>query len=171
MNYKPPSDWVRRFHSLIRPSGNVLDLACGSGRHTHFFLDKGFFVTAVDREIDELKEFSSLKRLEILKYDIEGSEEWPFSDRTFDGVIVVNYLYRPIFPKLSEVIAKDGLLIYQTFFEGNEVFGRPRNPDFLLKPNELLDVFGNKLKIICFEQGYVNDPSPAMIQGICCRKE
>jgi hypothetical protein len=68
-------------------------------------------------------------------------------------------------PRLSAALAPGGLLIYEPFASGNEQFGRPRNPDFLLRPRELIDVFSD-LRILAFEDGYVAEPQPAMIQRL-----
>ncbi len=102
--------------------------------------------------------------IEFVEADLE-SGTWPFARRQFDAVIVVHYLHRPLFNLLSHAVAAGGLLIYETFARGNEQFGRPRNPDFLLRPRELLDAFGD-LRILAFEDGLVSAPQPAMIQRI-----
>jgi hypothetical protein len=78
---------------------------------------------------------------------------------------VTHYLHRPLFPALGAALAQGGMLIYETFAVGNERFGRPSNPDFLLRPGELLDAFAG-LTVIAFEQGEVNRPRPAVIQRI-----
>ena len=83
----------------------------------------------------------------------------------FDGIVVTNYLHRPLFAPIAAALMPNGVLIYETFAAGNERLGRPRNPDFLLRPGELLDAFA-ELTLLAFEQGEVSLPRPAIIQRI-----
>ncbi|HEV8680651.1 MAG TPA: class I SAM-dependent methyltransferase [Stellaceae bacterium] len=163
MDENAPSAWVRRFAPLIRPDGRVLDLAAGAGRHTRLLLDMGFRVTAVDREAGQLQRFAAA-RCDIRATDLETGEKWPLGGG-YDGIVVTNYLHRPLFAPLAAALAPGGILIYETFAAGNERFGRPRNPDFLLRPGELLDAFAT-LTTIAFEQGEVGLPRPAVVQRI-----
>ena len=157
------SAWVRRFAPLIQQGGHVLDLAAGGGRHTRLLLDMGLRVTAVDRNVEALQPLAC-PRCIIRKVDMETDAVWPLGDG-YDGVVVTNYLYRPLFPAIEGALAPDGVVIYETFAIGNERFGRPSNPDFLLRPGELLDAFA-KLTVIAFEQGEISLPQPAVIQRI-----
>jgi SAM-dependent methyltransferase len=158
-----PSAWVRRFVPLIRPGGRVLDLAAGAGRHTRLLLDMGFIVTAVDRDIEGLRTFAGDK-CEIRAIDLETDAKWPLGGG-YDGIVVTNYLHRPLFASIGAALAPAGVLIYETFAVGNERFGRPRNPDFLLRSGELLEAFA-ALNILAFEEGEVTRPRPAVIQRI-----
>ena len=161
------SPWVRRFVRLIRPGGRVLDLAAGGGRHTRLLLDMGFVVTAVDRDVTELQQFAGA-RCTVRETDLETGDPAAAMAALgggFDGVVVTNYLHRPLFSGIAAALASDCVLIYETFAAGNERLGRPRNPDFLLQPGELLDAFGH-LAIVAFEQGEVTAPRPAVIQRI-----
>jgi len=167
---KKPLDWVVRHAERIRDDGRVLDVACGSGRHTRYLLDLGCHVTALDRDISRLMDVEEDPNLTLLERDLEDGSPWPLAGETFDGVVVTNYLYRPIFSDLAAAVAEGGILIYQTFAAGNEAYGKPCNPDFLLQENELLDAFGSQLDVLEFYQGYVEEPAPAVIQRICCRK-
>jgi SAM-dependent methyltransferase len=144
----------------------VLDLAAGSGRHTRLLRDSGFTVRAVDRDVTAL---SPLREIgcEVLQIDLEAAAAWPLGGG-YDGVIVTNYLHRPLLPRIAQALAQGGILIYETFAIGNETFGRPRNPDFLLRSSELLEAFG-MLTVIAFEQGEVTAPRPAVIQRIAAR--
>lgn len=170
-----PSAWVKRFSPLIPKGGFVLDLACGSGRHTQLLAQNDYLVLAVDRDIKTIQ--SNLpedlhSRVQVSKLDLEG-ESWPLGDfPQFDGVVVTNYLYRPHLDKLLSILTPGGVLIYETFALGNEQFGRPSNPDFLLKPNELLALVeaNSAFQIVSFEQGLVKFPKPASIQRICAVK-
>ena len=165
----PPSHWVERFASLIPSGGLVLDLACGSGRHTRYLSDLGFRLLAVDIDVSRVEDLSTDKNIEIMKSDLE-TDHWPFSERSFDGIVVTNYLHRPHLPRLVESLAPGGVLIYETFAKGNEKLGRPSNPDFLLNPAELLDAFAPRLTIMAYEHAIEDDPTPAVRQRICAVK-
>ena len=158
-----PSIWVNRFLPLIKPGGLVLDLAAGDGRHVRLLRDRGFVVRAVDRDTSALLPFAG-PGCEVRQTDLETAEPWPLSD-DYDGIIVTNYLHRPLLPAIGRAVAPGGVLIYETFSRGNERFGRPRNPDFLLCPGELLEAF-TMLTIVAFEQGEVSIPRPAVIQRL-----
>jgi SAM-dependent methyltransferase len=159
----PASAWVRRFVPLIRRGGRVLDLAAGSGRHTRLLLEGGLAVCAVDRDISALSPLAA-RSCEVREIDLETGDVWPLGTG-YDGIVVTNYLHRPLLPAIAQALAPGGVLIYETFARGNERFGRPHNPDFLLRPGELLDAFA-MLTVIAFEQGEVSMPRPAAIQRI-----
>jgi SAM-dependent methyltransferase len=159
----PPSAWVTRFLPLITPGGLVLDLAAGNGRHSRLLRGSGFTVRAVDRDISTLLPLAC-PRFEIRQIDLESGAPWPLGDG-YDGIVVTNYLHRPLLPAIAPALAPNGILIYETFALGNERFGRPRNPDFLLRPGELLEAFA-MLTAIAFEQGEVAVPRPAVVQRI-----
>lgn len=160
-----PSPWVSRFLPLVRPGGRVLDVACGLGRHARLFAEAGFEVTAIDRDADAVAATARLPRVRAVLADIEG-EAWPLGAQVFDAVIVTNYLHRPLFPILLPAVAPDGLLVYETFARGNERYGRPASPDFLLAPGELLERAAG-LRVLAYEDVYVDVPKPALVQRIC----
>lgn len=159
----PSSPWVRRFVRLIRPGGLVLDLAAGAGRHTRLLREGGFRVRAVDREVSALATLAG-PDCEIREIDLETGAPWPLGGG-YDGIVVANYLHRPLLPAIAGALAPGGMLIYETFAQGNERFGRPADPDFLLRPGELLEAFAT-LTVVAFEQGEVTAPRPAVIQRI-----
>lgn len=163
MSKSIPSAWLMRFARLIKHGGLVLDLAAGGGRHTRLLLDMGFRVTAVDRDIERLRPFEG-ECCELRAIDLEAGARWPLG-RGFDGIVVTNYLHRPLLAPLAAALAPGGVVIYETFAVGNERFGRPRNPEFLLRPDELLAAF-SALSVVAFEQGEVTQPRPAVIQRI-----
>jgi SAM-dependent methyltransferase len=165
-----PSEWVRRFAPLIVDAGRVVDVACGRGRHARHLRECGFSVTAVDRDAAALESLRGLDRVEPVVADIE-SGPWPFPPATFDGVVVTNYLWRPLLPHLVAALREGGVLIYETFALGNENFGRPANPDFLLRRNELLEWLMPQLNVVAFEQGLVSRPKPAVVQRLCAVRE
>jgi SAM-dependent methyltransferase len=141
----------------------VLDIAAGAGRHTRLLLDMGFCVTAVDHDLSALRELAG-PRCTARELDLESGDGWALGGG-YDGIVVTNYLHRPLFAAFGAALAPGGILIYETFAVGNERFGRPSNPDFLLRPGELLDAFAG-LTVIAFEQGEVGLPRPAAIQRI-----
>jgi SAM-dependent methyltransferase len=158
-----PSAWVDRFLPLIKPGGLVLDLAAGSGRHVRLLRDRGFTVCAVDRDTTALAAFAG-PCCEVRQIDLETEDRWQLGD-DYDGIIVTNYLHRPLLPAIARALAPGGAVIYETFARGNERFGQPRNPDFLLRPGELLEAF-TTLTVVAFEQGEVSVPRPAVIQRL-----
>lgn len=160
-----PSDWVIRFLRLIRPGGLVLDLAAGGGRHTRLLLDRGFRVRAVDRDAAALRPLAC----ETVELDLETGAPWPLGSG-YDGIVVTNYLHRPLLPGIAAALAPGGAVIYETFMVGQEAFGRPTNPDFLLRPGELLGAFA-ALSVVAFEQGETRAPRRAMVQRIAAVRE
>ena len=163
-----PSLWVRRFAPLIRPGGRVLDLAAGGGRHSLLLRHMGFRVVAVDRDIAGLA-LAADSGCEVIARDLEDGAPWSLGG-DYAGTVVTNYLHRPLFPALREALAPGGVVIYETFAQGNERFGKPSNPDFLLRPGELLAAFAG-LTIVAFEQGIVDRPWPAALQRIAAIKD
>jgi len=158
--------WVARWLQLATRDSSVLDVACGSGRHSRFAVGQGHRVVALDRDADALASFDDLCGVRTVQADIE-SAEWPLVGQKFDVVIVTNYLHRPLFDVLLDSVAESGLLIYETFARGNERFGRPSNPAFLLESGELLDVVRPALRVLGYEDLFVETPKQAMVQRIC----
>ncbi len=149
-----PSDWVQRWTHLVPAGGAVLDVACGAGRHMRWFSQRGHPVTGVDRSPEAIAAAAPLG--EAVQADIENGP-WPLAGRQFDGVVVTNYLWRPLLPTLLETIAPGGVLIYETFASGNETVGKPSRPDFLLQPGELLRAC-SALRVVAFEDGFLEEP-------------
>ena len=167
---EPPSPWVRRFAHLAPQRGAVLDLACGTGRHARYFLSRGHEVTAVDRYGAGVADLLGRADFTLIEADLEDGGDWPAGARNFAAVVVTNYLFRPILPHIVDAVAEGGVLIYETFAEGNARFGRPRNPEFLLRPGELLRAVEGELSVIAYEHGEIARPAPALVQRICaCR--
>lgn len=160
-----PSPWVARFLPLVRAGGAVLDVACGYGRHARLFAQSGYRVTALDRDQEALAALAEVDNVMPLHADIE-SAPWPLAGRSFDAVVVTNYLHRALFPVLLSALGEEGLLIYETFAMGNERYGRPASPQFLLEPGELLQRCAG-LRVLAYEDTYVAQPKPALIQRIC----
>ena len=162
------SAWVRQWAPLIRPGGEVLDLACGGGRHSRQLAALGHEVIAVDRDIGAFA--APPAGVTLVSADLE-SAVWPFPGRRFDAVVVTNYLHRPLLPTLVASLEPGGVLLYETFALGNERFGRPSNPDFLLRPGELLEAVRGHLRVVAYEDRVVDTPRPAAIQRLCARRE
>jgi SAM-dependent methyltransferase len=163
-----PSPWVQRWAALIPKAARstVLDLACGRGRHARHLASLGHPVLALDRDREALAALAGVPGVQTLCADLEAAA-WPLPGRRFAGVVVCNYLHRPLLPRLADSLEPGGVLIYETFAVGNERYGRPSNPDFLLRPGELLEAFGSALTVVAFEQGLVSSPKPAVVQRLC----
>lgn len=165
-----PSHWVERFLPLIAAGGSVLDLACGQGRHSLLLAEHGYRVEAVDRDAEALAGIAAkAPAIHTRVADLEGGP-WPYHGSAFDGIVVTNYLYRPLLPMLLNALDVNGVLIYETFMVGNEHLGKPANPAFLLRPGELLDVVRRRLTVVAFEQGQIAQPRPAMVQRLCATR-
>ncbi|MCX9156586.1 methyltransferase domain-containing protein [Niveibacterium sp. 24ML] len=165
----PPSAWVRA-HAHLVPTGRVLDLACGSGRHARFFAAAGWPVLAVDRDATALQALAGVDLIETRGCELETGA-WPLQAATFAGVVVTHYLHRPRRAELMALLQAGGVLIYETFMAGHERHGRPSRPEFLLQPGELLDwahLFG--LEVLAFEEATVRIPREACLQRLCARR-
>lgn len=159
------SSWVQRWSHLVPPRGSVLDIACGLGRHMKWFAGRGHAVTGLDRSPEAVQAAANFG--EAILADIEN-DAWPLMQgaqvRQFDAVVVTNYLWRPLFPVITQSIAPGGVLLYETFAKGNETVGKPSRSDFLLQPAELLLTFGG-MRVIAFEDGFLEGP-PRFVQRI-----
>jgi SAM-dependent methyltransferase len=168
---EPPSAWVQRWSHLVPERGVVLDVACGRGRHAHWFHERNHPLALVDREqaaIEFIANQLPATAFEAVVADIEGGP-WPFAGRQFEAVVVTNYLWRPLLPTLLASLAPGGVLIYETFTQGNETVGKPSRPDFLLRPGELLELCRG-LRVVAFEEGFHETP-PRFIQRIAAVRE
>lgn len=171
------SPWLKRFSHLLKAqNGKVLDLACGSGRNSFYLHASKISVLGLDKS-DQSFPALNATGIETQLHDLESGEagfDWPFAGHSFAAIIVCNYLHRPLFPHLLSSLKPDGILIYETFAVGNENFGKPSNPAFLLRPGELLAQMQSnpqvEMSIIAYEYGYVEQPKPAMVQRVCARK-
>lgn len=166
MHQPEASRWVSRFADLVPAGGRVLDVACGGGRHARSFLQRGHPVTVVDRDTSGVADLVDDPNVEIVESDLEAGATWPFAGRVFEGVVVTNYLWRPILADIVASVAPGGVLLYETFARGNEQFGHPRNPDFLLKPGELLEAVRGELRVAAYEDLIVEEPDPKAVQRI-----
>ena len=161
------SGWVRRWAPLI-PGGEVLDLACGAGRHARHLVSLGHPVIALDHD-PEMLEKAAGTGITTSLVDLEApGAAWPFAPGRFAGIVVTNYLHRPLLEAMMASLAPDGVLLYETFAEGNEQFGKPSNPKFLLKEGEMLSwAVQQGLRVVAYEDGRVEQPKAALVQRIC----
>ncbi|HEY0883659.1 MAG TPA: class I SAM-dependent methyltransferase [Ramlibacter sp.] len=151
-----PSPWVQRWSHLVPAGAPVLDVACGGGRHLRWFAGRGHPVTGIDRDPQAIEAARAFG--ETLQADLEDGSPWPLPGRAFGGVLVTNYLWRPVFPQLQDCVAPGGALIYETFAIGNETVGRPGRPEFLLAAGELLRLV-DRLRVVAYEDGFLEDPA------------
>ena len=151
-----PSPWIRRWSHLVPAGARVLDVACGSGRHVRWFAARGALVAALDRDAAALEPLRGIAD-EIIVADIENGP-WPLAGRRFDAVLCTNYLWRPLLPAVVDAVDAGGVLLYETFAVGNASVGKPSNPDFLLRPGELLAA-ASGLRIVAFEDGFIDSPA------------
>ena len=162
----PVSAWVARFAPLVPKTAPLLDLACGSGRHLRHFRAQGHAVAGVDIDLQGVADLAGAEGVEIVQADIEAGP-WPFAGRRFAGIVVANYLHRKLLPMIVAALAPGGVLIYETFAQGNQRFGRPATPAYLLKAGELLQAVAGRLQVVAYEHGEVASPRAAVVQRLC----
>ena len=164
-----PSPWVVKHLPLIQKGGRVLDLACGSGRHAIWIAQQDYKVDALDRDVQAVSGMLGMNSINIIVLDLEAGDGLQ-PDQQYDGIVVSRYLHRPLLAILPEMLNPGGVLIYETFMAGNERFGKPSNPEFLLHQNELLMLYSPMLSIYAFEQGEESKPKPSVMQHMCAIK-
>ena len=162
-----PSPWIVCYAGLIAEGGHVLDLACGGGRHTRYLRESGLKVTAIDIDTSGLADLAGDPLVEIVETDLERPGADPLAGRRFDAVVVTDYLFRPLLVPLVDCLLPGGVFLYETFGVGNERFGRPRNPDYLLQRGELLAFAEGRLSIVAYEHRAVPPPNPKIVQHLC----
>ncbi|MCA8953214.1 MAG: class I SAM-dependent methyltransferase [Planctomycetes bacterium] len=160
-----PSPAIRRWAALVPAGGEVLDVAAGRGRHALLFAERDHPVTAIDRDTTALRGLGA-SRIAIVEADLEHGP-WPLPGRTFAAVVVTNYLWRPLLSTIVASVRPGGVLLYETFAVGNERYGRPQNPEFLLRPGELLDAVRGELRVREYGHGAEGVPPRAMRQRLC----
>jgi SAM-dependent methyltransferase len=166
-----PSAWIERFGALVARPGPVLDLACGGGRHTRWFAARGFDVVAIDRDLAGVDDLADDPHVESVRADLEDGSPFPVAANAFGAVVVTNYLWRPRLDEIVAAVAPGGWLLYETFAVGNEQYGRPTNPDYLLRRNELLDLaIRHGLSVVAYEDLAVETPRVAMMQRIAATR-
>ncbi len=166
-----PAPWIQRWSHLIPSGASVLDVACGGGRHLHWFAARDCKVTGVDRDTAAARHL--LPEANLVEADIENGP-WPFMSgaksepELFDAIVVTNYLWRPLMDTLLASLAPGGTLLYETFAAGNETVGRPARPDFLLQNGELLHMCRD-LHIVAYENGFLEQPD-RFVQRIAAKR-
>ena len=154
------ADWLRRWAHLLPAGAPVLDIACGRGRHLRWLAGRGHPVTGIDRDASALaasQDLASAGQAELIQADLEGGP-WPCPGRQWPVVLVTNYLWRPLWPQILASLAPAGVLVYETFADGNQSVGKPSRADFLLQPGELI-LRCASLQIVAFEQGFLDHPA------------
>ncbi|MBS0523883.1 MAG: class I SAM-dependent methyltransferase [Proteobacteria bacterium] len=163
-----PLPWIVQWAGLVASRSTVLDVAAGGGRHALFFAERGHKVVAVDRDTSRLPGHPNI---EALTADLEDGSPWPLS-RRFGAVVVTNYLHRPLMPALLDAIEPGGVLLYQTFMDGQQRFGRPTNPAHLLRDGELLELVRGAFSVTAYEARLITDPAAgmSMVQRVAARR-
>jgi len=118
--------------------GIALDIACGTGRNTHFLAEKGFLVDAVDLSDYALGEIKNLATINKIEEDLDT---YNLAVNKYDLIVNINYLNRRFYPQIKEALKPGGVLIFETFIVAHGDFKNPANPEFLLRRNELLHTF------------------------------
>ena len=165
-----PAAWLTDHADLLPREGQALDVACGRGRHALWLAERGLTTRAVDRNADAVRDLNDVARARQLPLvadvrDIEGAAR-PFLPSTYDIIVVVHYLHRPLFPVLIEALTTGGLLVYETFTVAQAARGKPTNPDFLLKPGELLELV-RPLDVVDSREG---DYDGRMVASVIARR-
>jgi SAM-dependent methyltransferase len=168
-----PSPWIVQHANLAPSGGRVVDVACGAGRNGRYFQERGHPTVFLDIDCAKIRDLDGADGVTIMETDLEteGPQPWPFGPTTLDVVVATNYLWRPLMPALIDSVATGGVFLYETFAIGNEALGRPKNPKFLLKAGELLEMVRGKLRVVAFGQETRSDPSPAIIQHIAAVRD
>ena len=166
------SEWIlNQIDTLkIKKKINLLDFASGNGRNCIPLSNKNIIVTAIDKDQEKLNKYKSLKNINTICFDLETKEEWPLAKEYYDVIIVVNYLHRPKIKNLINLLKMDGFLLYETFSLGNEKYGSPKNPNFLLKDRELLDIFSHELLPLSFYDGKIKGKDISIKQRASFKK-
>ena len=168
-----PEPWVLHATHLVPPRAPIVDIACGGGRHARWFLANDHQATLIDRDVSAVADLRNDVGATIVSADLESSHVdilHIIPPARFGGVIVVNFLWRPLMSAIVEAVAPGGVLIYQTFAVGNARHGKPSNPDYLLRPGELLDAVSGRLEVLRYEHGEDLLDRPVTIQRIVARR-
>ena len=168
--FATPSAWVERWAELVPEGSEVLDLACGNGRHGRLFLERGHPCVFLDKNISALSDLGCNAAAEIIEADLEDGSAFPLAGRVFGGVVVTCYLHRPILQDIIAAVAPGGALIYETFAKGNEVYGHPAREAYLLEEGELLSAVAGQLTVRAYEHGYDEIPKPGIRQRLCAMR-
>ena len=167
-----PSRWIINCVEAVTNNKElqILDFASGNGRHSKSLADNNRKITAVDNDDVKLSTYKNYQSIKTICFDLESEESWPLKRNYYDIVIVTNYLYRPKIKKIGDLVKENGYLFYETFARGNERYGKPSNPNFLLKDKELIRVFKKKFKILYYFNGQGFSNEKKIIQRCAIKK-
>ena len=172
--HQEPSKWIIEQIANINIFKNkisILDFASGYGRHSIKLANEGKYVTSIDKDQEKLNFYKHLTNIQAICFDLENKDNWPLTKQGYDIVIVTNYLYRPRIKDLANLVNQNGHLLYETFSQGNEKFGRPKNFNYLLKERELIDLFENTFDVLDYFNGYIKEPKESYIQRCNLKKK
>jgi hypothetical protein len=171
--YQEPSKWIMEqieSINIVKNNINILDFASGYGRHSVKLANEGKYVTCIDKDQEKLNFYKDLTNIQAICFDLENNNKWPLKQQGYDIVIVTNYLYRPKIKDLGNLVNENGYLLYETFSEGNEKYGRPKNSNYLLKERELIDLFENTFDVIDYFNGFIKEPKESCVQRCNLKK-
>ena len=171
--HQEPSKWIMEqieSINIVKKNISILDFASGYGRHSIKLANEGKCVTSIDKDQEKLNFYKHLTNIQTICFDLENNDEWPLNHQGYDIVIVTNYLYRPKIKNLGNLVNDNGYLLYETFSEGNEKYGRPKNPSYLLKERELIDLFDNTFNVIDYFNGFIKEPRESYVQRCNLKK-
>ena len=172
--HQEPSKWIMEQIAnikIVKNNISILDFASGYGRHSIKLANEGKYVTSIDKDQEKLNFYKDLTNIQAICFNLENNDEWPLKHQGYDIVIVTNYLYRPKIKDLANLVNENGYLLYETFSEGNEKYGRPKKVDYLLKERELIDLFENNFDVLYYFNGFVKEPNERYIQRCSLKKK
>lgn len=143
-------------HLPSLPKGKALDIACGEGRNAIYLAQHGYDVDAVDISEEAIKmgrESAGDLKVNFLAADLE---RFSIPEESYDLIINFNYLQRSLIHSIKSGLKRGGVVIFETYTVEQQAFGKPNNPEFLLKPNELLRMFSD-LHIVYYREGVLEE--------------
>ena len=167
-----PTSWIIEQIALFSSDKKlqILDFASGNGRNSIYLANKNRTITAIDRDYEKLYKYKDIDYINTICFDLENNQRWPLNRNYYDIIIVVNYLYRKKIMDLTKLLKEGGYLFYETFSIGNEKYGSPKNPNFLLKDRELLNLFSKENDVLSYFNGIVKEEKLSMKQRCLIKK-
>lgn len=144
----------------LLPEGRALDVAMGNGRNTIYLAKAGFEVEGVDISAEAVSaalEAAGEAGVMIKALVVDLEKGYQIKDEVYDVIVCFNYLQRSLIPQMKSGLRYGGMIVYETFIVDQAQFGKPRNPDYLLKHNELLDMF-REFRCLRYREGIFEGP-------------